>query len=781
MTSVPTSGFDVAQLPDPTQRRRVNVLVVSSVALAFISFWRAAAIVLCDLASTAYYIGGISEQAIGKAAPWFIFGVMLFSYAVRAVYVESCTMFTRGGVYKVVKGAIGGNLAKLSVSALMFDYVLTGPISAVSAGQYIVGLFIDMMNLVLHHYGHPPIVAGSQSVQRFSNLLTVALALGITVYFWRVNIIGMHESSDKALRIMQLTTVMGVLIIAWSAVTLIMRGQPLHVPPLHPVFTDSSVGGGNESSKGWLEHLPRVVGSLGILIAFGHTLLAMSGEESLAQVNREIEAPKLKNLMRAGFVIFLYSMLLTSLISFLAIFIIPDGMRVMTQVVKNGVEVRDDNRGTGWVEVDYLRGPDATHPVNWGYQLHRWTDRAGDQELQPTTHEILVDSHHHVERDNGGYRDNLINGLVQYLSGPAWIKIVMECFVVLVGFLILAGAVNTSMVGSNGVLNRLAEDGVLTPWFQHPHKRFGTTHRLINLIAIMQFVVILASMGDVDTLGEAYAFGVIWSFVFMTMSMTVLRFKDRSPRQYEVPLNIPLKIKDKRIDLPIGILTVFLVLASTALINLATKETATKWGVAFTVGFLIAFLIVEKISHRKHGGKHEHLEQFNERSSDEVTIESLGLKHPKPVLVAARGPRSLPVLEKVLQETDTDKRDVVVVTCKVLPARTAGVTEHETNVDMEDRELLTRIVTVAERIGKQVYPVVLPTNNPLYAIATAARDLKANEVVLGVSEKMHADTQLEQFALAWGSATADPAFADVANDMTVRIVGPQIEMKYQLE
>jgi hypothetical protein len=135
MAQIPTtsSGFDIAQLPDTAPRRAVNVLVVSSVALAFISFWRAAAIVLCDLASTAYYIGGISEQAIGKAAPWFILGVMLFSYAVRAVYVESCTMFTRGGVYRVVKGAIGGGLAKLSVSALMFDYILTGPISAVAA------------------------------------------------------------------------------------------------------------------------------------------------------------------------------------------------------------------------------------------------------------------------------------------------------------------------------------------------------------------------------------------------------------------------------------------------------------------------------------------------------------------------------------------------------------------------------------------------------------------------------------------------------------------------
>ncbi len=83
------------------------MLLVSSVALAFISFWRAAAIVLCDLASSAYYIGGISEQAIGKAAPWFILGVMIFSYAVRSVYVESCTMFTRGGVYRVVPRRAG--------------------------------------------------------------------------------------------------------------------------------------------------------------------------------------------------------------------------------------------------------------------------------------------------------------------------------------------------------------------------------------------------------------------------------------------------------------------------------------------------------------------------------------------------------------------------------------------------------------------------------------------------------------------------------------------------
>ena len=53
--------------------------------LSFISFWRAAAIVLSDLAAAAYYVGGIAESAIGKSAPWVILAIMLFSYAVRAV------------------------------------------------------------------------------------------------------------------------------------------------------------------------------------------------------------------------------------------------------------------------------------------------------------------------------------------------------------------------------------------------------------------------------------------------------------------------------------------------------------------------------------------------------------------------------------------------------------------------------------------------------------------------------------------------------------------------
>src|SRR5215510_10272981 len=130
---------------------RVRVVVATSVMLSFISFWRAAAIVLNDLGSSAFYAGGLAEEYVGKAAPWFILGVMLFSYAVRMVYFESSSMFTRGGVYRVVKEALGGTMAKLSVSALVFDFILTGPISGVTAGQYIVGLISSTMT----YFGTP--------------------------------------------------------------------------------------------------------------------------------------------------------------------------------------------------------------------------------------------------------------------------------------------------------------------------------------------------------------------------------------------------------------------------------------------------------------------------------------------------------------------------------------------------------------------------------------------------------------------------------------------------
>src|SRR6202046_4012986 len=353
----------------PGARPVAKVLVATTAMLAFIFYWRAAAIVLNDLASSAYYAGGEAEQFIGKAAPWFILATMLLSYAVSQVYVESCSMFVRGGVYRVVKEAMGGALAKFSVSALMFDYILTGPISGVAAGQYLAGLLNDIAQY-FHLSVHVPV-----------NLTAASFAVLVTFYFWWQNIKGIPESSDKALKIMKVTTVMVVMLIAWCIYTVIVRGS--HLPP---VPTPQNVHA-TESALGWLHGT--WFSHIGIIIVFvglGHSVLAMSGEESLAQVYREIESPKLKNLKKAGLVIFIYSLVFTSLVSFFAVMIIPDDVR-------------------------------------------------------------------------GNFTENLIGGLSMHLAGGYNLRLAFHVFVVVVGTLILAGAVNTAIVGSNGVLNRVSEGG----------------------------------------------------------------------------------------------------------------------------------------------------------------------------------------------------------------------------------------------------------------------------------------------------------------------------------
>src|SRR5215467_13791819 len=273
MSSTPNSPAAAAGRGNGIPR----VIVATTALLTFISFWRAAAIVLNDLASSAYYAGGEAEGYIGKAAPWFILGIMLFSYAVRAVYIESCSMFVRGGVYRAVKQSLGGGLAKFSVSALMFDYILTGPISGVSAGQYLAGLLSETSQ----HFH----LSGAFAPRTVS-LIAASFAILVTIYFWWQNTKGVHESSDKALKIMKLVTVMVVILIAWCVYTIVLRHSPL--PPLpRPRNLHLS-----QSALGWLAHtlLPQF-GIVAIFIALGHSVLAMSGEESLAQVYREIESP----------------------------------------------------------------------------------------------------------------------------------------------------------------------------------------------------------------------------------------------------------------------------------------------------------------------------------------------------------------------------------------------------------------------------------------------------------------------------------------------------------
>jgi len=160
--------------------------------------------------------------------------------------------------------------------------------------------------------------------------------------------------------------------------TILIRGVA-QVPPA-PVPSNLQFSG---ESLGWFQGtiwptFPMVA----IIIAFGHSLLSMSGFETLAQVYREIASPKLKNLRITGNIVCVYAVICTGVITLFAGLIIPDNIRME-------------------------------------------------------------------------YVDNLLGGLAMHLAGPPILRLLFHVFVVVVGVLILSGAVNTSLIGANGVMNRV--------------------------------------------------------------------------------------------------------------------------------------------------------------------------------------------------------------------------------------------------------------------------------------------------------------------------------------
>jgi amino acid transporter len=648
-----------------TASSAARVLVASSAMLAFISFWRVAAIVLNDMGSSAFYAGAISEHFIGKTAPWFVLAIMLLAGTVAALYIESCGMFVRGGVYRVVKEAMGSTLAKFSVSALMFDYILTGPISGVSAGLYLVGLLNELLQHA--HMRTLPMNAGA-----------AVFAILVTLYFWWENVKGIPESSEKALRIMYVTTVMVVMMVVWCCYTIWIKGG--HLPPWPHLRNITYLTGDHGGALGFLKHSswPHTFALIGILIGLGHSVLAMSGEETMAQVYREIEHPKLPNLKKAALVIFMYSLVFTAGVAFFSVMIIPDSVR-------------------------------------------------------------------------GSFQDNPIGGLTMYLVGPLSVKLVFRAFVVVVGVLMLAGAVNTAIVGSNGVLNRVSEDGILPDWFRKPHRKFGTSYRILNLVVGLQLLTIILSRGDIFVLGEAYAFGVMWSFSMKGLAVLVLRYKEPGKREYRVPMNF----KIGQTEVPLGLALITLTLIALCTINLFTKEVATISGVAFTIIFFTVFEISEAVT-RKRASAHAELDQFNLEAGDDLTTRALGVR-PGNVLVMVRNYNTLYSLASTLDRVDPHRQDVVALHLRFLGRATGGEYELEPEqlFSTEEQILFTRALGLAEKKGKTIHLAVAGATDKWEAVLKAAQSLESSVVVLGASPNRPVTEEARIAGLAW-ERLADP-------------------------
>ncbi len=639
-----------------TKSKVKSVVVISTAMLTFITFWKAAAIVLCDFGSSAFYAGGIAYNAFGPAFPWYILGVSFFSGLLLMMYLESCSMFTRSGVFPVVSAGLGEKAAQLAASALLFDMALTGPISGLSAGNYLIGLINSTFATFKIDFALNP------------EMFSMCFAAAVVIYFWYQNVKGIEDSSEKSAKIIKLSLIICGILFVWSAITLALRGT-VTLPPLKPQLTQEAMG--------WAANIPfmKTVGYIGVLIALGHSVLALSGLETLAQVFRELEYPKVQNLKKTSMIIFVFAVVFTGGLTFLAALIIDPA-------------------------------------------------------------------------DMAKYSDNLISGLAMSLKGPTILKLILQAAVVFAGGLMLCGAVNTSIIGANGTMNRIAESGILTDWFRKIHKKYGTTYHMINTICLTQLLVIFLSRGHVYLIGQAYAFGVLWSFVFEMVSIVVLRFKNREQkREFMMPLNI----KFDHFYIPVGAGFVGFIVVALAGINLLTKKIATISGVSFGLILFTIFYISGRLNAKKANIMFEEgpREKLNETQVPDLNKAFENLPYKENILVTVKNADNLYHLEKVLKDLKDSEINIIVLYVRPLDNWSVGKDRERVSVDY--KELFTQVILKTESFGLPVHPIMVNSNDFFTAAAQVAYAAKAQKIIMGVSGTYGANEQMEYMVMAWAA------------------------------
>jgi hypothetical protein len=123
---------------------------------------------------------------------------------------------------------------------------------------------------------------------------------------------------------------------------------------------------------------------------------------------------------------------------------------------------------------------------------------------------------------------------------------------------------------------------------------------------------------------------------------------------------------------------------------------------------------------------------------------------PACVLVAVRDPNRLYHLRNILEKTNLRRHDIVVMT-----VRQVGVGAGEFDLTAQqlfsdyERELFSKVVTMAEREGKHVDLLTVPGVDPFDAMVQTAARLKASKLVTGVSETMDMEELARRIGLAW--------------------------------
>jgi len=296
--------------------------------------------------------------------------------------------------------------------------------------------------------------------------------------------------------------------------------------------------------------------------------------------------------------------------------------------------------------------------------------------------------------------------------------------VVITSSTLLVGAANTALIGCYHVFLALVRLGFMPQWLAERNQRFGTPHRAIVISVVVPVIVVLATRGQMELLGDMYSFGLLGAFTLTSVGIDRLRAqeKKRGPAFW------------------VGLFTSALVVLAWG-INLIEKTKATLFGGSVAlVGFGIAYCVRRGWigGHRTGFTEAEEAERAAaqlETATEVVTLEeALEMKaiYPSTTLVAVRAANLRLFQEALARARGAGDASVYVIFVDEIPGL---FFPPKAGPSREARQVLQAAVDYFKQVGFTAVPIWRMAHDAGASVAGAARKLGMEAVMVGTSQR----------------------------------------------
>ena len=353
--------------------------------------------------------------------------------------------------------------------------------------------------------------------------------------------------------------------------------------------------------------------------------------------------------------------------------------------------------------------------------------------------------------DRAAWRDAPVAGLVFSAGGAGAVRRLVRAGVLLGSALFLTMAIYRSAANIHQLLLRLTEDGLLSRAMRAPHPRFGTPSRMIDFAAVASLAVLIAGAGQLALLASAYGMALACSAILKIASLIRLRKLRPEPRAFRVPMNV----RFAGLERPLGLVLIAILLAVPALALVATGNPA-----ALAVVVVLVVLTALLGASDRAAQRSSTAEAAAPPEIELLTMPAIGFDRmevrPRNLLVPIRRAGVLNHLVAAVQEPGD--RDVVVMTVRLVGIDVSEDLAFKPEPTDDERRLLTAAAVLAERYGRAIRLLIVPSANVFDALAETIVRLRSSVVYVGESETLSADDQARLLGDAWERADKPEPF-----------------------